>query len=427
MADFLLDGRDPGDAGNQQADRNRRNRHHHGIGQEIEEIQKLHAQKRDVGQRAVAQRGEAAQRNHHRAHQHRRSFAAPAQLILKGGDGAFRQRDGAGHGREEHQHEEQDADRRAQPHAVKHLRDGDEHQRGAGLQGGRFAAGEREDGGNNHQTGHHGNRGIENLHRFRRAFDGNVFFHIRAEGNQNAHRDGKRIEHLPHGGHDRHPREVFKIRHEEIFDARQRARPRDGIPRDQHGEHDEHRHHQPGDALNAVAHARVDDKQRRQREDDEAQLGGQAVGDERAEIAVGRQRVAVAEQVFHQILDDPAADDRVIRHNENRDDGVEPAARRQPARFAEGLKRADGAFAGHAADGGFRDDHGIAEGQRQQDVDQQEDAAAVLGRQIGEAPDVAKAHGGPGRGEHEPDLAGKRAAGMRMLLHACQTVHSFFM
>ena len=151
----------------------------------------------------------------------------------------------------------------------------------------------------------------------------------------------------------------------------------------------------------------------------------QPAGNERGEIAVARERVAVAQQVFRQILDDPAADDRVIRHDEHRDDGVEPAARRQPARPAERLECADRAFAGHAANRGFRDDHRIAEGQRQKNINQQKNAAAVFGRQIRKAPDVAQPHGGPGCGEHKPDFAGKCASRVRMLLHDVTLFRSY--
>ena len=49
MKYFFLNSFDPNDSGYQQAGGNGRNRHHHGVGQEIEEIQKLHADDRDIG------------------------------------------------------------------------------------------------------------------------------------------------------------------------------------------------------------------------------------------------------------------------------------------------------------------------------------------------------------------------------------------
>ena len=51
-----------------------------------------------------------------------------------------------------------------------------------------------------------------------------------------------------------------------------------------------------------------------------------AAGDKGGEIAVRGQLAAVAADVLGQILDDPAADDRVIGHDQDGDDGVDPAA-----------------------------------------------------------------------------------------------------
>ena len=50
-------------------------------------------------------------------------------------------------------------------------------------------------------------------------------------------------------------------------------------------------------------------------------------------------------------------------------------------------------------------------------IDEQEDAAAVLGRKIGEAPDVAEAHRRACCGENEADLARKGASLVLFLIH----------
>ena len=50
-------------------------------------------------------------------------------------------------------------------------------------------------------------------------------------------------------------------------------------------------------------------------------------------------------------------------------------------------------------------------------IDEQEDAAAVLGRKIGEAPDVAEAHRRACSGENESDLARKGAPLVLFLIH----------
>lgn len=90
-------------AGHQQADSNGCNGHHDRVGEEIEEIQKLHSEHRHARQRAIAQCRKAAQRHHDQADQCRCALAAPAQLVLKGGDSALCQGNGAGHGCKQHQ------------------------------------------------------------------------------------------------------------------------------------------------------------------------------------------------------------------------------------------------------------------------------------------------------------------------------------
>ena len=112
-----------------------------------------------------------------------------------------------------------------------------------------------------------------------------------------------------------------------------------------------------------------------------------------------------------------SADDRVIGHDQNGDDGVDPPAEGESAPLAKGGEGPHGALLGHAAQGGLRHDHGIAEGKGQNDIDQQKNSAAVFGRQIGKAPDVPQAHRGPRRRQDESQLPGKGAALVMMRLH----------
>ena len=118
----------------------------------------------------------------------------------------------------------------------------------------------------------------------------------------------------------------------------------------------------------------------------------------------------MAADIGGQVPDDPSADDRVVRHNQNGNDGVDPAAEPQPALFAERRERADRAFAGHTAQCGFRHNHCVAESYGQHNVDQQKNTAAVFGGKVGETPDVAKPDGGPGGGQHKSNFARKGTA-----------------
>ena len=147
----------------------------------------------------------------------------PAKLVLKGGDSALGQGNGAGDGCKQHQQKEQDAHHVAKAHALEHLGDGNEHQRRTGLQSIRVAAGEGEHRRNDHQARHDGDGRVEQFHILGGFLNGDILFHIGAKSDQNAHGDGQRIEHLAHGCDHRHPRKICHIRHQKISDACQRA------------------------------------------------------------------------------------------------------------------------------------------------------------------------------------------------------------
>ena len=125
--DLLLDFLHANDARDKQAGSNGRNRHHDRVGQEVEEVKELHSDDGHARQWAIAQAGQRTQRHHDDADKHRGFFAAPAQLILKGRDSALGQSNRACDRREQYEQEEQHADDCAQPHAGKHLGDGNEH------------------------------------------------------------------------------------------------------------------------------------------------------------------------------------------------------------------------------------------------------------------------------------------------------------
>ena len=105
----------------------------------------------------------------------------------------------------------------------------------------------------------------------------------------------------------------------------------------------------------------------------------------------------------------------VVGHDEHGDDGVDPAAEVEGQALAKGMERAHGAFLGHAPQGGLGHDEDIAECDDQDQVDEQEDPAAVFGRQVGEAPDVPQPYRRTGHGQDISDPAGKGPASCPVL------------
>jgi len=243
---FLLQPLEPHALCDEQADRQRRDGHHHGVGEEVEEVEERHSQDRDESERSVSEAGERAEGDHDRGHDGRSLDAAPSEFIHEGRNSALRERDRTCERGEKDQCEEQDPDEPAKAHAREDLGHRHEHQGRAGLQGlRRVIAGERENGGNDHHTCQDRDQGVKEFDLPGGIFDADLFFHIGAECDEDTHRDGQRVEHLPHGGDDGHPREVLDMRHQKIDDALHRARTRDRIYADHDREDQQDRHHDP--------------------------------------------------------------------------------------------------------------------------------------------------------------------------------------
>lgn len=77
-------------------------------------------------------------------------------------------------------------------------------------------------------------------------------------------------------------------------------------------------------------------------------------------------------------------------------------------------------FFGAASDGDIGGQQSEAEGQHQRQIDNKKQTASVLGRQVGEAPQVAYAYGTSGGGQNETDLSRKMSC---FLFHNFCTPH----
>ena len=95
-----------------------------------------------------------------------------------------------------------------------------------------------------------------------------------------------------------------------------------------------------------LLYAGINNRQRDQSEDDEAHFGRYAVGNKIGKISVSSNYAAVPHEIFDQILDNPSADNRIIRYDQNRDDGIDPSAKSQPLGFSEGVEGSYRAFPG---------------------------------------------------------------------------------
>ena len=160
---FLLEAAKPYAFGDEHTDREGRDGHHHGVGQEIEEIQERHSDDSDKGKRSVAEAGERSESDHDHSHECGALCAAPLKLVADGGDSCFSQRDGACERRKQNQSEEQHAYDAADSHTREDLGHCDEHERGTCAQLLRIAARECEHGGDDHHAGQNSDACVEDL------------------------------------------------------------------------------------------------------------------------------------------------------------------------------------------------------------------------------------------------------------------------
>ena len=175
---FLFESLKSHTPGHKQADRQRCDRHHHGVCEEIKEIQERHSDDGEEGERAVTEAGERSQEDHDRRHNGGALDAAPLELVREGGHRAFRERDGTGQRREEHQCEEQDPDESPEAHAREDLGHCHEHEGRTCLEVLRVAAGEGEDRGNDHHARQNSDRRIEELDLAGGVFNTYIFLHV---------------------------------------------------------------------------------------------------------------------------------------------------------------------------------------------------------------------------------------------------------
>ena len=245
-----------------------------------------------------------------------------------------------------------------------------------------------------------------------------VFFDVGAVGDHDTHGDAEREEDLAHGVQqdlqealDGQALEIGRQVDREALQAgasdagvvRVRERQRKDGDRYDHDEHDGHQYF--GALFDALLDAVKDDPGREQHEDRGVQRGLARGRDEVREEAVLRGGAALAGHVDDDVARDPAADDGVVGHDQHRNQKSEnPKELPLGAHLGVG---ADGVFAGSAADRDVAGQQREAEGESQDKIDQNEEAAAVFGCQVGEAPEVADADRAAGGCHDEADLAGE--------------------
>ena len=180
---------------------------------------------------------------------------------------------------------------------------------------------------------------------------------------------------------------------------------RQRIPGNHNHQHQQHRHHEFRHLFNAAFHAVINNQRRRRHKQKRKHDRRNRRGDKAHKIAVLRRGSGLPGHIDERIFCNPAADDRVVGHDQHRHEEGQNAEE-LPLRVHFSVCT-DGAFLRPAPDGNVRSEKGKAEGQHQRQIDDQEKSAAVLCRQIRKAPEIADADRASRRRQHKAELPGK--------------------
>ena len=304
-------------------------------------------------------------------------------------------------------------------HRGKDLRQADERQ--ARAAGHAVRAEKNVDGRDDHEAREEGDAGVEDLDLVVGLAEVHVVLDVAAVGDHDAHAHAQREEELAHRVErhiqealDGQAREVGLDVDEKALETRARhavfirVREREREDRDADNEQQKAGHDVAGVLFNALFHAAVHDPRREREEEQHEDDGRNGRGDERGEETVLRGLLAAREEIEGEVLCDPAADDGVIRHDERGDEEGE-VAQKLPL-LVERCKGIEGVLLRAAANGYVSRQQGEAECQHQHQIDEQEQSAAVLGTEIGEAPDIADAHRAARRSQHKAERTAETTA-----------------
>ena len=208
---------------------------------------------------------------------------------------------------------------------------------------------------------------------------------------------------MPHGIHDgaaqAAEREALKVGDDEDGETlKAGARGAVGVGRgkreredgDANGKHDQNGHEDLARTLDALLNARCDDECGEGQEEQREHHRSDGRGDERREEPVRRCINARSGNEDEEIFEHPAANDHIVHEDDGRHD------ERELAQEAElglgGLIGVEGGEARTTAKRHLARHDGVAEGEDENEVDDQEKAAAVLCRDGGETPQVSQTY-----------------------------------
>ena len=172
-----------------------------------------------------------------------------------------------------------------------------------------------------------------------------------------------------------------------------------------HDQAQQAKHHELGDFFQAALQTEADDKEAQDHDDGHEQDHFRGVSQHGREDCVhtgGVQTGKAPAQEFPEVVQHPAGDGGVVHHQQITADDAEPTVYVPlAAGFFQGLVSSNSALAAGAAYGQLHGQDRHAHDEQKQQVNQNEQTAAVLSGDVGKFPNVADANGTSGADQNE--------------------------
>ena len=258
-------------------------------------------------------------------------------------------------------HEEQNAHNRSGfSHDRKYLRQGNKHQ--AGTCAHTVGAGKHINCRDDHHTSQQRHTGVKQFDLVHCPVQIHLRLHIRTIGDHDTHGHAQGEKQLTHGiqqnlqeAFDRQP---FHMGRDIVQEALHtgahlagsvRAVQRQGINGDDHHQHQQNGHHKPGYLLDTILHAVVHDQRRHAHKQQGKHHRGYRRGDKSGEVVILGSRLGLSRHIHHCIFRDPAANHRIVGHDQHRHQERQNAQEFPPGPHF--CVRADGALVGFPSNG----------------------------------------------------------------------------
>lgn len=237
-----------------------------------------------------------------------------------------------------------------------------------------------------------------------------VFTDVTAVSGPYTDTDGKGIEGLPQSGKENSHHaaggfDTAEIGDNEELNAFFRSVHGQSYYHNEYKHYEEQRHEDLVDSFDSFLYAEHEDDEAERHKHKSKNNGKVGIGDERGEgrgiIAAGNERTAA--YISYGISDDPAADNRIVRKDEEGHDTAEHA-HHAPGLFLRG-ESVDDVAGSVTTDGKFRYHRRKTDQNDHQDISYQKQCAALLTRNVRETPNIADTHRRADRRHQEAESA----------------------